>query len=251
MWPDRGGERARGRRWLAIGVSLAVHSLLFLVVIHGHLPEVPGRESSLIYLAPVPDVERTTPARFYVPLVEQGRGTRRAPVPPLNPVPTDSVTTPEQPVIAPAPEESVAVVRRSPAGRIGPALGDGRLWVRPLPVPPKELAARLGKSHVELVDSAVTRDRPGISGFDRTGARRRSGQAPRLDGYRRREEVRTRLAEHLHRRAQDSGRGAGAAADSEWRATSCTRSITPGPGLPKTCSGRRNGQTRSTSSSGR
>jgi hypothetical protein len=48
---------------------------------------------------------------------------------------------------------------RRPAviGRIGPGLAEGRLWVRPLPLPPKELAERLSrKRHVELVDSAVT-----------------------------------------------------------------------------------------------
>jgi hypothetical protein len=38
----------------------------------------------------------------------------------------------------------------------GPGLADGRLWVRPLPLPPRELAERLSKGHVELVDSAVT-----------------------------------------------------------------------------------------------
>jgi hypothetical protein len=47
-------------------------------------------------------------------------------------------------------------VPRSPVGRIGPALGTGRLWVRPLPLPPRELARRLKPSHAELVDSAVT-----------------------------------------------------------------------------------------------
>jgi hypothetical protein len=41
-------------------------------------------------------------------------------------------------------------------GRIGPGLGDGVLWVRPLPLPPRELAQRLKRSHGELVDSAVT-----------------------------------------------------------------------------------------------
>jgi hypothetical protein len=156
VWPDRNAERGDWRRWLAIGVSLAVHSLLFLVVIHGYLPEVPGRDSAFIAIPAVPDVERTTPTRYYIPLVEQGRGTRRAPVPPVNPVPTDSVVAPEPQTIAREPDESASTVRRSPAGRIGPALGDGRLWVRPLPVPPKELAERLGKTHVELVDSAVT-----------------------------------------------------------------------------------------------
>ena len=41
-------------------------------------------------------------------------------------------------------------------GRIGAGLADGKLWVRALPLPPKELAQRLTKSHVDLVDSAVT-----------------------------------------------------------------------------------------------
>jgi hypothetical protein len=42
-------------------------------------------------------------------------------------------------------------------GRIGPGLAQGRLWVRPLPLPPRELAARLSKSKAQLVDSAVTK----------------------------------------------------------------------------------------------
>lgn len=50
-----------------------------------------------------------------------------------------------------------AAPARSPLiGRIGPGLGEGRLWVRPLPLPPKELAQRLEQTHAELVDSAVT-----------------------------------------------------------------------------------------------
>jgi hypothetical protein len=49
-----------------------------------------------------------------------------------------------------------AATQRAPAELIGPGLADGRLWVRPLPLPPKDLAKRLSKSHVELVDSAVT-----------------------------------------------------------------------------------------------
>ncbi len=154
MWPEPARDRGGWRRAIAIGVSLAVHSLLFLVVVHGRLPQVPDRNVGLIVLPPTPEVERTTPTRYYVPRVEQGRGTRRAPVPPVNPLPLDSVVHQEPQVIAREPDET-ASVRRSPAGRIGPALGDGRLWVRPLPVPPRELATRLGKGHVELVDSAV------------------------------------------------------------------------------------------------
>ena len=44
----------------------------------------------------------------------------------------------------------------SSLGRIRPGLADGKLWVRPLPLPPRELAQRLSKSRAELVDSAVT-----------------------------------------------------------------------------------------------
>jgi hypothetical protein len=43
-----------------------------------------------------------------------------------------------------------------PLGRIGPGLAQGRLWVRPLPLPPRELAQRLSRNRAELVDSAVT-----------------------------------------------------------------------------------------------
>jgi hypothetical protein len=51
---------------------------------------------------------------------------------------------------APLPEPS------APLGRIGPGLAQGRLWVRPLPLPPKDLAQRLTRSRAELIDSAVT-----------------------------------------------------------------------------------------------
>lgn len=41
-------------------------------------------------------------------------------------------------------------------GGLRPALGDGRLWVEPLPLAPGDLARRLTRSHYELLDSAVT-----------------------------------------------------------------------------------------------
>ncbi len=40
--------------------------------------------------------------------------------------------------------------------RIGPAQSTGKVWVAPLPLPPRELASRLSRSHSELADSAVT-----------------------------------------------------------------------------------------------
>jgi hypothetical protein len=40
--------------------------------------------------------------------------------------------------------------------RLRPARGEGKLWVQPLPLAPKQLAQRLTRSHIELIDSAVT-----------------------------------------------------------------------------------------------
>jgi hypothetical protein len=84
------------------------------------------------------------------------------------PTPAPPRLAPETPVVVQQPQEPetervdtgttpVAPPRRAVIGRIGPDLAEGRLWVRPLPLPPKELAERLSqKKHVELVDSAVT-----------------------------------------------------------------------------------------------
>ncbi|MBA2292608.1 MAG: hypothetical protein H0W15_09135 [Gemmatimonadales bacterium] len=54
---------------------------------------------------------------------------------------------------APSAQAGAPTARR----QIGPAFASGRLWVRPLPVSPQELAARMGVlTHDEKVDSAVT-----------------------------------------------------------------------------------------------
>lgn len=151
MRPESGGSRWR---WLALGTSVAVHSLLFLVVIHGRLPDRSDRpKRSLLITLPAPEPERTTITPFYVPRVEHGRGTRPIPLPPLRPLPVEPPRVTDRPQVSAA---DTAGVDRGPAGRIGPAAGDGRLWVRPLPLPPRELAGRLRPSHEQLVDSAVT-----------------------------------------------------------------------------------------------
>jgi len=142
-------------RLLALGTSLLVHSLLFLVVIHGRLPRVPERRRPTLLVVPAPaDFERTIPVPRYVPRVEQGRATRPWRPVRLEPELLDTTVPVRQAPLTPTPPDSVPA--RGPAGRIGPALGDGRLWVRPLPLPPRELARRLERSHEELVDSAVT-----------------------------------------------------------------------------------------------
>jgi hypothetical protein len=66
---------------------------------------------------------------------------------------------PRRPALEPPDTGPAPAASRGPSlvGRIGPGLAEGRLWVRPLPLPPKELAERLTQQkHVELVDSAVT-----------------------------------------------------------------------------------------------
>ena len=145
----------RGRpRWLALAVSAAVHSLLFLVVIHGRLPPGPGLAPRLISLPEIgPDDERTAPVRYYIPLIRQGAGVRPVPQPPVVPLPIDTAA----PVALAEPETAVDTVKvPRVAPQLVPGPGDGRLWVRPLPLPPRELAKRLEPSHIELVDSAVT-----------------------------------------------------------------------------------------------
>jgi hypothetical protein len=155
VWSDPGRD-GRRRRWLAIGVSLAVHSLLFLIVITGHLPDVPRRAPSLLVLPPpAAEPDRATPTPFYVPRHARGQGRAHVPLPPPNPMPPDTGGAPRVDAVYPVRPDTGGVPR-SPVGRIGPALGDGRLWVRPLPLPPRELAGRLRPSHGELVDSAVT-----------------------------------------------------------------------------------------------
>jgi hypothetical protein len=85
-----------------------------------------------------------------------------APVSPGAPAPAEQVVTgvpggvPEAPVDtaagAPVPEGT----GRRTVPRLRPSYGEGVLWVRPLPLPPGELAQRLTRSHYELVDSAVS-----------------------------------------------------------------------------------------------
>jgi len=155
VWPDRDRSRWTSTRIAALAISVAIHALLFLVVIDGHLPTVPERVTTLVLAPQPPDDERTRTLPFFLPRLDQGQGFRRQPLSPTPAVPPDTVPRQLPPPQTFEPRDT-AVAHRAPAGRIGPGLGDGRLWVRPLPLPPRDLAARLGKSHVELVDSAVT-----------------------------------------------------------------------------------------------
>jgi len=164
-----GLPRRRQRPWLAIGVSVAAHAVLAaLFTVEGRLPELPHRAPSLIVLAPLAQGPEAVQMRFHPGRLRAGQAGRdigpgvgrRELRPPRRAVPPPDVVQ-QAPVPRPATPDtgSSAPPPRRPAliGRIGPELADGRLWVRPLPLPPKELASRLSrKRHTELVDSAVT-----------------------------------------------------------------------------------------------
>jgi hypothetical protein len=161
--------RKRGRwPWVAVAASVLAHSLLLFGWITGRLPDVPRLPRQLIVLPPAggPDQAIVT-YQLPQPVGERGddrlpqrrrRGTAgRQPARPELPRPAEAVT------VLPPPEPSPATEVPSPgdeasarAGRIGPGLAEGRLWVRPLPLPPRELAERLSQSRAELVDSAVS-----------------------------------------------------------------------------------------------
>jgi hypothetical protein len=156
--------------WIAIVASVALHSLLLFGWVGGRLPTVPRLARHLIVLIPPSQGADEVPMRYQLPeaaaaqpgrkLADNRRGTPGRPV--VRPevrAPTEAVTVlPErrpEPVIV----DTGSTPRIQPEaqwGRIGPGLAEGRLWVRPLPLPPRELAQRLSKNKAQLVDSAVT-----------------------------------------------------------------------------------------------
>jgi len=154
--------------WIAIAASILVHSLLLFGWVSGRLPNLPRLPRQLIVLSPPADGPDQTTMRYRLPepVGEQGssevptarRGTAR--IPPTRP---ELPPVPEAVTMLPRPEtrETLADSGSTPAemtraSRIGPGLAEGRLWVRPLPLPPKDLAQRLSQSRSELVDSAVS-----------------------------------------------------------------------------------------------
>ena len=129
------------------------------------MPEVPRRASQLVVLTPPGEGPQAVDMTYQRRSGVVGRS-GRAPTPGIvarpAPPPRRAAAPPPRParstdvVELPADTGGAAPADAPAIGRIGPGLGEGRLWVRPLPLPPKELAKRLEKTHVELVDSAVT-----------------------------------------------------------------------------------------------
>ncbi len=147
--------------------SVLAHSLLLFGWITGRLPDVPRLPRQLIVLAPPAGGPEELITPYQLPrqvgergsnrLPQQRRGSpgRQAPRVEL-PRRDEAVTVlprpePREP-LAPTGEPPAA---QAPAGRIGPGLAEG-LWVRPLPLPPRELAQRLSGSRAALLDSTVS-----------------------------------------------------------------------------------------------
>ena len=148
--------------WIAIAASVAAHSLLLFGWIEGRAPRLPHRPPQLIVLTPPARGPEAVPMPYRAPRAEGRAGTgisgTRPSRPALRPRPQAVTVLPEPRPKHVQPDTGTTPAPRPRLGfdRLGPGLADGRLWVRPLPLPPKELAERLTKSHAQLVDSAVT-----------------------------------------------------------------------------------------------
>lgn len=109
---------------------------------------------------------------FNMPYQLPGGAARKGRAAGITPRPEQEVSQEPEPVVAeqPAAPEAPVVVQQPPAPpaaaadsgtgpgrrRIGPAMGEGKLWVHPLPAPPREIAQALAQTHAQLVDSAVS-----------------------------------------------------------------------------------------------
>lgn len=153
--------------WLAIVVSLAIHALVLLVRVGAWLPPPRALPERVILVPLGTEGPRAADMAFREP--SGGGASARPPQSGIRALPTDETgPVPEEQPVAdtasaavptpPSPPDRVGpiTVPGPRRGRIGPALGDGSLWVRPLPLPPRDLARVLARTQAELVDSAVT-----------------------------------------------------------------------------------------------
>ena len=154
--PKLGLPRSRRLPVTAIALSVAAHvAFILLFRVEGYLPRLKPRPNPQIIVLTPPQAPRrevlmpfggppvAPPAPRSVPMV-------RAVIPKEIPSP-DTISYDFPPVIVVDSGASRRFV-----GRIAPSLAGGGLWIRPLPLPPRELAQRITRSHEELVDSAVT-----------------------------------------------------------------------------------------------
>ena len=147
----------RGWPWIALAASVLFHVVVILVSrVDGRPPVVPHRPGQLIVLPPLAEGPRAVEMPYREPRPAPGAPGR--PKAPLRRLPEQTPVIVVPVPVAP-PRDSGLVMAPPPApvtpGRIGPDFADGQLWVRPLPLPPRELAQRLRKTNAELADSVV------------------------------------------------------------------------------------------------
>lgn len=148
--------------WVAVAVSVGLHALLLALRIVGRPPDPVRAPNQLVVLRPMETPAVVLAMPFFKPTTEPERrpGIPKPPPPRVveaePPPPVTVATVPPPP--PETPEDTTTVPPAAPGTlALQPGMAAGKLWVRPMPLPPGELAARLRKKdHIALVDSAVT-----------------------------------------------------------------------------------------------
>lgn len=155
----------RGWSWLAIAISLVLHAGLLVFKAKPWLPPRPPSTQTIV----IPLGSEGPRAVEMVFREPSGGGAQRRPRrsgiselprdetgPVPEPEPPDTATVAVEPPSVPVDTAAPGPGRTRGRSRIGPALGDGKLWVRPLPLPPQDLARAVVRTRAEIADSLVT-----------------------------------------------------------------------------------------------
>ncbi len=166
--PFRSITFPRARQWsgVAIAISLAVHAGIVAIKTGVWSRSRPLAER--VVLVPIgTEGPRAVEMTYREPSGGGGARSRQRtsgvsslPRPETGPVP-EPTPTPDSIVAAidePTAVDSAVRVPGRPRGRarVGPAYGEGNLWVRPLPLPPQDLARAVIRTQAEIADSVVT-----------------------------------------------------------------------------------------------
>ena len=149
-----GSEPPPERPWGAWLLAAGLHSLLLFGWITGRPVDPVKFPVRFISLAPLQSNGREVriPVPYDVPERSRGSKSPRATIispPPVPPRPMPLADRPESASAQPSGPRRIGV--------LGPGLGEGRLWVQPLPLPPRLLAAAVTHTDPkQIADSFVT-----------------------------------------------------------------------------------------------
>jgi hypothetical protein len=152
--------------WWAIAISVLAHVLILSVRATDWF-WAEGRPPEVRFIPLQPDLPQVDMPYRREPRPEsQPRRPPREVTPPVAREPSREPAgeiAVEQPGVPQAPRDTAGEPVPVPGpdaprgiARLRPRQGEGKLWVQPLPLAPQELAQRLTRSHLELVDSAVS-----------------------------------------------------------------------------------------------